>query len=168
MMFLHRSAIFLAAILIPGCSSECWTKPGSSEYKHLVQSISVSNTVAVRNFANFSIDKQITIFLFARDCPDDSRIRPMLILDGQKKIGRIVERIKTEKKIWDKEELVGVLIAINGDCKCISAESEVIKTLESVGRGLDEDKSVAQGDPHKQMYHDRVNRLKVQLDREEP
>jgi hypothetical protein len=129
-----------------------------------VENISASNTVAVRKFSSFSTNKQITIFLFARDCPDDSRIRPMLILDGQKKIDTIVERIKTEKRIWDKEELVGVLIAINGDCKCIGPESEVIKALESVGKELDEDKSVTQGDPHKQMYHDRVNRLKGQLD----
>ncbi|NOT49247.1 MAG: hypothetical protein HOP17_16070 [Acidobacteria bacterium] len=146
------------------CSSECSNKPGADEYRQIVESISPSNTVAVKRFSAFPVDKQITIFLYARGCTGDPRIRPYLILDGEKKIPAIVERIKTEEKLWDKEELVSVLIPINTQCRCITKNSDVIKMLEDIGRELDENKTIPANYTYKQIYHDSVKALKEQLE----
>ncbi len=149
---------------LSGCVGECRNTPGSKEYRELVSTIAPSNSVAVKKFSEFPVDEQITIFLYARNCPDDPRIRGFFILDGEKKIPAIVERIKKEEKLWDKGELAGVLIPINTQCKCITRDSDVIITLEAVGKGLDEDKTISDEDTYKNIYKRNVEALKHQLD----
>jgi len=149
-----------------GCSRECASKPGADEYQKLAKSISSSssNTDAIREFSTLSVNDQITVFLYARGCPGDPRIRPYLILDGERKIPVIVERIRTEEKLWDKAELISVLIPINTKCKCIAKDSEVVRTLEDVGKRLDENKSIPPDETYRQTYHDSLNVLKGQLE----
>lgn len=154
----------LGIVSFSGCWGECRNKPGSTEYEEIVSTISVTNTDAVRRFSEFSVDQQITIALFARDCPDDPRIEPFLILNGEKKIPVIVDRIKKEEKLWDKGELVLVLISINTECRCISKDSEIIKTLEQVGEDLDNDPDISADYTYKQIYKRNVDALKHQLD----
>lgn len=158
--------VFTVFLLIgfPGCVSECHNKPGAKEYEEIVGSIVTSNTIAIKKFSEFSVNEQITIFLYARNCPDDPRIRGFFILDGEKKIPTIVERIKTEPKLWDKAELVSILIPINTQCKCITRESEVIATLEDIGKELDADKTIPADYTYKQMYKRSVEALKYQLE----
>jgi hypothetical protein len=158
--FIVISAAFLA---FSGCSSECWSKPGSKGYREIVETISTSNVVAVKKFSELSVDDQITVALYARYCPDDPRIFPMLVRDGEGKIASIVERIKKEEKLWDKGELVLALMSINTKCRCILRDSETIQTLERLGRELDQDASIAADDTYKNIYHGHVTALKEQL-----
>lgn len=149
--------------LLPSCFSECRRRAGSKEYRELATSITASNAAAIERFNSFTVDKQITVFLYARDCADDPRIRPMLIRNGEKRIPAVIERIETEQKIWDKGELVGILIAINNECRCILPDSEIIKKLERIGEELDNDPDIPADYTYTQMYKRSVESLKSQL-----
>ncbi len=93
-----------------GCIGECRNKAGGMEYRELAKlmpSIDPStHIVAERKFSQYPVDQQITIFLYARNCPDDPRIVPFLIHNGESKIPNIVKRIEKEEMVWDKTELV--------------------------------------------------------------
>ena len=156
--------IVLFPIGYSGCKVGCRNTPGANKYREIVDTITSSNTVAVKIFSELPVDEQMTVFLYARNCPDDSRIRGMFMLDGEKKIPAIVERIKKEKQLWDKGELVGILIPINTKCRCISKDSEIILALEAIGKELDEDKTIPSDYAYKQMYKRSVETLKHQLD----
>lgn len=146
------------------CSSECWFKPGATEYREIAQAIVRNdNSAAVRRFSDLPVDMQITVYLYARDCPDDPRIEPMLIENGEKKIKAIVKRIETEAKLWDKANLAGVLIAINSKCRCIRDHSQAIAILEGVSQALDNDKEIPPDYVYKQIFQRRVESLKMEL-----
>lgn len=146
------------------CYDQCWKKPGAREYKALTKIDEPSNVQLIRSFADYSIDKQIDIFLYAKDCPNDPRFEPILSRGGVKIVPTIVGRIETEEKVWDKGHLVSVLTRINAECKCISSDSDVVKRLEAVARALDEDKNIPEDYTYKRMYKDEVNFLKRQTE----
>lgn len=117
----------------------------------------------IRRFDDYTIDKRIDIFLYAVGCRKDPRFEPILASGGEKIIPTLVRRIEEVQRAWDKYHLVNVLIRINEECKCIEKDSQEIKTLESVGRELDEDKNIPADDTYKKIYWDKVNVLKNQL-----
>jgi len=131
--------------------------PGSYEYKEIEKEMSSNPEQAKHRFLQLTVDQQITVALYARNFPDDPRIKPFLRENGKEKISTIVNRIRIEKNIWDKVELVGVLIAINTQCECIDRNSDTISKLEEIGKTIN-----GSGEYEKE-YHRRVQILRDQL-----
>lgn len=142
---------------------QCKYKDGAKEYYELDKISENGNTQKINKFSSFPIEKQIDIYLFAMNCPDDPRIGPYLYEDGEKKIPNIVRRVQTTEKIWDKADLVQSLIGINAKCHCIFADSEIIKTLEEVEKKLDADKNIPNDYEYKKIYDSTLNSLKEQI-----
>lgn len=157
--------LFLFFVLTLASCGQCSNKRGSDEYTEFKTELSQNEQKALESFANYPVNKQIDIVLYAQNCRRDRHVEPLLIKDGKDKIPAIVERIVKEEDPWDKSQLVAILIGINTACRCIKRDSDVIKTLEAISRNLDEENRVQANDLYKQSYKDGVLVLKKQLEK---
>lgn len=158
-------ALILWLLLVPfttGCS-DCLWKPGAKEYREIAGLISSNNTDAGRRFSELTVDQQVTVLLYARNCRDDPRIRDFFLVDGETKISGLLERIKTENDLRDKVDLLHTLIGINTRCKCIERESEVIQELRAVGKQIKLREDQTADHTYLDMYGDSVEELNNQL-----
>lgn len=142
-------------------TAACWNKPGAKVYKEIEQEWSVNDQLAKKHFASLSFDEQITVALYARRCPDDPRIMPLLEVGGEEKIPTIVNRIETEPLFFEKGQLVLSLIGINRRCKCISSDPEIIRRLESIAESSYG--GSRKSDSYVKLYNDHVIALKHQF-----
>lgn len=143
----------------------CSYETGKKEYYEVINHSKTesSNAGMIQRFSSYPIEKQIDIYLYARNCPDNPSIEPLLVKDGEGKILAIVERIKTADRVLDKVYLLGVLSSINIKCKCISKDSEAIQSLETVEKELSENKDTWGGKEYKEIYSTRLKSLKERL-----
>ena len=102
-----------------GCSIACGGMPGETEYRQVAQKMSGANTMAVAEHSRLSVDKQIDLHLYVKNCRSDPRIEPLLALNGVSKIAAIVHRIKTEPRLGQKVDLALDLSKIDSECKCV-------------------------------------------------
>lgn len=160
-----KAAILVFLILFQAsCSYECWSRPGKNEYREIEKLLDTNTDIGTKTFSELPVDIQIAIFLYARSCPDDPRIRPLLVRNGEAKIPEIVDRIKMQGKMWERVFLMGILLDINAHCRCIPADSQVVKDLEEVGRPFIDDSIILEQYSYEQMYKDELYSLKNQLE----
>lgn len=156
--------LVLGSLSFSGCNFQCRNQPGGREYRELSKLYSDGNLEPRRRFSSYSIDQQIDIYLYSRKCADDTRIEPLLIADGERKIDSILRRTGEEPHLPSKGYLVSVLIRVNTFCRCISRDSNAVQALERIGVELDRDPTISSNDVYKQIYHGNVKSLKTQLD----
>lgn len=72
-----------------------------------------------------------------------------------------MDRIKTAETIKGKSDLIEALFAINISCHCITKDSGIIDTLESIGREINEAKSIPAD--YKESYDRSLQDLKKQV-----
>jgi len=143
----------------------CSYETGAKEYKEFVETPSNNLDEMYQQFSRYSVEQQIDIYLYARNCPDNPQIQKFLVKDGENKIPAIVERIKKER-IRDKYFLMTILLDINRNCGCIKKDSEIIKTLESIKQEIGADKDISSNDIYTQGYSDSLKTLKEQIDKQ--
>lgn len=160
MIFLLQLFFFVSCTHI----IQCEYMTGAEDYNEFIKAPDKDKAEAQQRFSSFSIEKQIDIFLYARRCPDNPNIGPFLYADGERKIPNIVRKIQTTEKVINKADLVGVLSNINAECRCVTSESEIIKTLEDVEKKLDADKNIPSNYGYKEMYSLNLKFLKEQID----
>lgn len=156
--------LLLGTLLFSGCNFPCRNEPGGREYRELTKLYSDGNMQARHQFSQYSFDQQIDIYLYSRTCADDTRIEPLLVAGGERKIDSIVRRIQENPHLPSKGYLVGVLIRINTQCRCIPRDSETVQALERTSAELDNDTRIPADDAYKRIYRENVNSLKTQLD----
>ncbi len=61
----------VVSCVFAGCRTECWNKPGATIYHEIGNELTVNESSAKEHFASLSVDEQITVALYARNCPDD-------------------------------------------------------------------------------------------------
>lgn len=79
-----------------------------------------------------TFEKRVDLYLFARNCMDDPRFRNLIILAGKSGVPAIVSRMGDSKEIWDKAELMTILVAIDTNCRCISGNPDIMYQLEKI------------------------------------
>lgn len=155
---LSRTFGLIACLLIVN-SSSCFLvtreRPGGNEYRELTENKWPDNTVMIRRFEQYPVDKQIDIFLYS----EDPRFEPILALGGEKVVAPIVKRIETEHRVWDKVRLIGVLERVDAQCKCVTSNSEIVTRLDSVSQELDHNDNISSDDPYKRMYKSSLKNL---------
>lgn len=131
---LPTSLVIMFAFILQQCT--CGYEKGSMGYYEIVSAKHASNVQVIEKFSNYPVENQIDIFLYARNCPNNPHIEPLLIHDGEKKVDHIVARIETEPRVWDRVFLIGVLSRINHNCRCVSGNSTLIGRLEIVDQQM--------------------------------
>jgi hypothetical protein len=156
--------LIISSFLLLGCEPSCFVRSGANEYRAITQTRDSGNSQIVRNFEEYDVDTRINVFLYAMDCRDDPRFEPILARGGQRIIPDIIRRIEQELEVWDKYQLVNVLIRINAECRCIRQNSQEIERLEAIWLKLREDTRFPEREQYKSTYRDKVELLKFQLE----
>ena len=143
---------------------KCNFSDAAREYNEIYKIPRQNKAKRLQKFSQYSIEKQIDVYLFARSCADDPQIGPLLYENGEKRIPNIVERVEVTETIFDKAQLVALLLGINKDCQCITKDLDVIKRLENVEKDFEVKKDALSDYHHKGMYSTYFNALKEQID----
>lgn len=154
---------FLLFCFLPCVGCGCGYGDGAKEYSEVTKIPREKKSERVQKFSNLSTAKQIDVYLYARNCPDDPNIGPLLYENGEQKIQEIVQKIKSTEAIWDKGYLVQVLYNINEKCRCIDKNSETVKELEKEEAAINSNMNIPKDYEYKQIYSDNLKFLKSQL-----
>lgn len=109
-------------------------QPGGKEYEKVKESNSTNE--AREQFNSYPVDKQIDIYLFGLKYvePDDNSSQKFLLVDGDRKLPTIIQRIRDADEEFDKAYLMEVVSLINRDCNCVSEEQKA--NLSEIGSSL--------------------------------
>ena len=154
--------MYVLVSLLLACDFTCSIRPGGKEYRGVTSSSDPGNSYIIREFDKYPIETRIDIFLYAATCRKDPRFEPILALGGEPIIPNVIERIETEPRAWEKNQLMDVLIRINAKCKCVHSDSAIIPRLHRLGEKLMRETSSTDA-TYERMYLDKVSSLENQL-----